>query len=98
MTTTFEIDQNYAPVHSAENALSQIYTRASEALDLHQLDLVYCNIFIEIAPDKTAFAEVQIDATTSDVIYYVTRSDNDAPNIPALNYTQAVRELRQLMR
>lgn len=97
MTTTFETPISLSSVSSPENALNEIYSRASEAIDLHNLDFVYCNVFIEISPDSTAFAEVQIDAATSDVVYYVTGSDNADRRIPALNYTQAVRELRSLM-
>lgn len=98
MTTTFETAVNFQPVSSPEKALAEIYTRASDALDQHGLEFVYCNMFIEISPDRTAFAEVQIDAETSNVSYYVTSSDDAADNIPALDYTQALRQLRSVMR
>lgn len=96
MTTTFEIPLNFAPVSTPEAALGELYTRASEALDQHALVFAYCNMFIQIKPDVTAFAEVQIDAATSDVVYYVTSSDNHSDDLPALNYTQAVRQLRSI--
>jgi hypothetical protein len=98
MTTTFEIPLNYAPVSTPENVLVEIYCRASEAIDEHQLVFAYCNMFIEVSPERTAFAEVQINTETSNVVYYVTSSDNTARKLPALNYTQAIRQLRSLMR
>ena len=95
-TTKFQIDLKFQPLHTAEEVLSTLYTQTSTAIDQHNLTDVFCNIYLQVSKKVTVFAEVKIDTTTMQVQYFVTSNQNTAARIPALNYTQAVRELRHL--
>jgi hypothetical protein len=97
MTTTFSIPLHYQPVRIAEEVLSTLYTRTSDAIDQHNLINAYCNMYIEVNPKLTAFAEVRIDAITNAVNYYVASNTETSKRIPALSYNQALRQLRTLM-
>lgn len=96
-TTKFQIDLHFQPMNTAEAILGTLYANSSDAIEQHNLVNSFCNIFIPVSKKVTVFAEVQIDAITTDVVYFVTSSKNTAKRIPALSYNQAIRELRTLL-
>lgn len=96
-TTKFQIDLHFQKLHTAEEILSAIYAPASEAIEQHNLSSSFCNMYIPKSKKVTLFAEVQIDAQTMQVSYFVASSKNTAKRIPALSYSEALRQLRGLM-
>lgn len=95
-TTTFTLDLHFQPLYTAEAILGELYTQTSQALDTHHLVNGFCNMYIPLGK-KVIFAEVQINALTSDVVYYVTSNQNTSKRIPALTYNQALTTLRSLL-
>lgn len=95
--TTFEIDLHFHPLTVAEDILNTLYAETSAAIDQHNLVEAYCYMFIPVSKKAKVFAKVTIDALTADVQYFVARNPKTGDYLPALGYTQAVRELRGLM-
>ena len=94
--TTYAMDMHFQKMNKAEDILNTLYTETSTAIDQYGLINGFCNMFLKIGKQQV-FVEVQVDALTADVKYFVASSKNTANRIPALGYTQAIRELRQLL-
>lgn len=93
----FEIDLQFKSMVIAEDILNTLYTETSAALEAHNLTDAYAYVFIPTGKRSKLFVKVTIDSVTQDVNYYVKRNPKTGDYLPALDYTSAVRELRQLM-
>jgi len=95
-TTTYTIDLNFQPLHTASDILNTLCFETVMAIEEQNLSTAYCNMFIPMGR-KTVFAEVQMDAITRQPIYFVTSSKNQAVEIQSLSYRQAASKLQLLL-